>query len=101
MNHKCISDRSNTSTPVVDPQAHFQKILNQKPKKASISGLASGDQSPRGALTAVSSSTALSDQDMDDAPSDNSTVNTETESIPNSAREKVNDEAISNREQEE
>jgi dynein light intermediate chain 1 len=92
MKNQSKSSASVTST--VDPSAHFQKILNNsKPKKASTSGL-SGDQSPRTGLTANSSASALSDQDMDDNESiksgdPNSTPTTDygSESQPNSARD--------------
>lgn len=82
---------SSTSTATVDPSAHFHKILNSsKPKKASNAG---SDMSPRNALTANSSASALSDQDMDDAESvksgGTSTTNTDlgADSQPNSSRE--------------
>lgn len=77
--------QSSTNLPIVDPHTHFQKILSSKPKKASVTGLV-GDQ-PKETLTANSSASVLSDQDMDDIGSDNSAVNTEAESGPNSARD--------------
>jgi dynein light intermediate chain 1 len=88
------SKSSTSSTSTVDPSAHFQKILNNsKPKKASTTGL-SGDQSPRTGLTANSSASALSDQDMDDNesvksgdPSSTPTTDYGSESQPNSARD--------------
>uniref|UniRef100_A0AC34FVL1 Dynein light intermediate chain n=1 Tax=Panagrolaimus sp. ES5 TaxID=591445 RepID=A0AC34FVL1_9BILA len=91
---KSQSKTSSSSTSTVDPSAHFQKILNNsKPKKASTAGLG-GDQSPRAGLTANSSASALSDQDMDDNESvksgdPNSTATTDygSESQPNSARD--------------
>jgi dynein light intermediate chain 1 len=84
---------TSASSSTVDPSAHFQKILNSsKPKKA---GSGSEEHSPRNALTANSSASALSDQDMDDTESDksgdpNSTPTTENggnDSQPNSARD--------------
>uniref|UniRef100_A0AC35FX05 Dynein light intermediate chain n=1 Tax=Panagrolaimus sp. PS1159 TaxID=55785 RepID=A0AC35FX05_9BILA len=88
------SKSSTSATSTVDPSAHFQKILNNsKPKKASTAGL-SGDQSPRTGLTANSSASALSDQDMDDNesiksgdPSSTPTTDYGSESQPNSARD--------------
>ncbi|KAE9554613.1 hypothetical protein FO519_002173 [Halicephalobus sp. NKZ332] len=77
---------SSANMPIVDPHTHFQKILSAKPKKASVSGLV-GDQPQKETLTANSSASVLSDQDMDDIGSDNSNVNTEGESGPNSARD--------------
>jgi dynein light intermediate chain 1 len=87
---------SSSSTSTVDPSAHFQKILNSsKPKKSSNSGSGGDDQSPRNALTANSSASALSDQDMDDTESDKSGDPNSTptaldfgnESQPDSARD--------------